>query len=1192
MKRAVFLPSSSLMFILLVLGCGGGSSSGGGSSTPPPSAPTLTSLAPTSGPVGTSVLLTGSYLTGATAVSFHGSSATFSVNSATQITATVPAGATTGTVSVSTPGGTAVSASAFTVTLPAPSITSFAPTSGAVGTTVTVTGLHFTGATAAAFNGSAATPTVLSDTQFTAVVPSGATSGPISVTTPGGSIASAASFTVTVAPPPAPSLTSFAPASGPAGTSVVLTGTHLTGATAVSFHGTATTFAVNSATQITASVPAGATTGPVSVTTPGGSAASASNFTVTSSGSGGATLYPAGQIIPAGTSGPRALKVRNASGAWTAASNDAWISITAGATGSGDGSVGYQVSPNAGAAPRTGTLSIAGQTFTVWQDGAQNLVHPRLWMNPGDATRMQGWAKSTNPIYQNGFASALSTATAYANAHWNWTTGVPDTVFVSPYAPDSGVVSGWKDDGGSNWQGDDTEAYAEFFAFASQLQTTQAQRDYYGTRARAMLMWVVSNAASRGGAHGNDFPFGGAPFATYNRANYWGEAFGLTVDWAYPYFSAADKAKIQTAFRMWAADELVASTAGEEHPQPVGVENNLTLLSDTYQLRWAANNYFIGHTRNLTMYCLCLDPADDPAQSGQYPTLGSYRANVTGAWLYQAYAMFTDKATVVSTLGAPASNNSLGLASGGLPVEGSLYGESLGFLFQYLLALHSAGYDDPTISGPQIGLTTSSYWDQSLQGYLLTMTPQSKVLPGLGYLGSVYQMAAYGDMLRSWVSYENIEQWGPLGIFKMREGDPAGWDACRWIAVNALEGGSAMLSNRTANIWGNSNASYSIYYMMMMDPAAAAPADPRPAQPLLFTDTAFSRVLGRSDWGSNATLFTYLSDWQSINHQQGAAGQFELYRKGEWLTKEWDGYGNDFACYTSTYHNNLSVQNDVPTDLAWFEGPTSTLGGQWSNGGAAGDPTTAISSGSGWTFMQSDTTRCYNKPSGGATDVQLVNRSLVWLSPDHVVVYDRAATGKTGRFKRWNLVLTAAPVLTQDAAAHTWKAVATTASGQQLFVQHLLPAGATMVEQHNWTTDPSQEFNLVSEGEEASHRLLVEDASDPTSVRFLHVIQAADAAAAQTASSAIKDATGTAFDIAIVGRLAVAFPINVNSGAASLSFTVPAAVQGELVTGLKPGAGYDLASSSGVSGTTLTLSAGSSLHADSAGVLALGTIAP
>ena len=54
---------------------------------------------------------------------------------------------------------------------------------------------------------------------------------------------------------------------------------------------------------------------------------------------------------------------------WTATSNDAWITITSGASGSGNGSVGYSMAANSEASPRTGTLTIAGQTFTVTQAG-------------------------------------------------------------------------------------------------------------------------------------------------------------------------------------------------------------------------------------------------------------------------------------------------------------------------------------------------------------------------------------------------------------------------------------------------------------------------------------------------------------------------------------------------------------------------------------------------------------------------------------------------------------------------------------------------------------------------------------------------------------------------------------------------------------------------------------------------------
>jgi uncharacterized repeat protein (TIGR03803 family) len=149
------------------------------------------------------------------------------------------------------------------------------PTSGVVGTSVIILGTNLTGATSVTFNGTAATFTVVSDSEITATVPAGATTGKVEVTTPGGTLSSNVTFRVTAV------ISSFSPTSGPVGTVVTITGQSLTGATSVSFGGIkATSFAVNSDTQITATVPAGARTGKIFLTTPGGTVSSAGTFTV------------------------------------------------------------------------------------------------------------------------------------------------------------------------------------------------------------------------------------------------------------------------------------------------------------------------------------------------------------------------------------------------------------------------------------------------------------------------------------------------------------------------------------------------------------------------------------------------------------------------------------------------------------------------------------------------------------------------------------------------------------------------------------------------------------------------------------------------------------------------------------------------------------------------------------------------
>jgi hypothetical protein len=247
----------------------------------PASASTITTFTPTCGPAGTGITITGSGFTGATGVDFTGAAGqpVTVVNDST-VTTTVPAGATTGPITVQTVGTDTPSTANFVAASSGvPSITSFLPASGAVGAIVTITGTNFGCTTSVMFNTTAATSYVVnSPTQITATVPSGATTGALHVTTSGGGpVNSTTNFTVTGG-----ATVTFSPTSGPVGTVVTITGTNLTGATSVKFNGVAaTTFTVNSATQITATVPAGATTGKIEVVAPSGTATSAADFTVT-----------------------------------------------------------------------------------------------------------------------------------------------------------------------------------------------------------------------------------------------------------------------------------------------------------------------------------------------------------------------------------------------------------------------------------------------------------------------------------------------------------------------------------------------------------------------------------------------------------------------------------------------------------------------------------------------------------------------------------------------------------------------------------------------------------------------------------------------------------------------------------------------------------------------------------------------
>ncbi len=169
--------------------------------TPPPPAPVVSSFTPTSGPVGTTVTITGSSFTATTSVKFNTTlAASFSLISDSEIRVGVPMGANTGKISITNAGGTGASAVDFTVTSPAaeiPLISSFTPTSGPVTTNVTISGSHFTSTNAVKFNNMAAQFSLVSDIELRAVVPTNATTGKIAVTNASGTGTSSADFVVT-----------------------------------------------------------------------------------------------------------------------------------------------------------------------------------------------------------------------------------------------------------------------------------------------------------------------------------------------------------------------------------------------------------------------------------------------------------------------------------------------------------------------------------------------------------------------------------------------------------------------------------------------------------------------------------------------------------------------------------------------------------------------------------------------------------------------------------------------------------------------------------------------------------------------------------------------------------------------------------------------------------------------------------
>ncbi|MGI4866625.1 MAG: choice-of-anchor D domain-containing protein [Janthinobacterium lividum] len=271
--------------------------------------PTLTTISPGSGVVGTVVTVTGTNLTGATTLLLNGQAIpSFVVNAAgTSLTFTVPAGATTGLVAVTTPSGTATSATPFVVTTPQLAL--------AVGATAYASGSTYNFGPQAIGSSSAAisfsltnagtAPLTLTTVRATndfglsgavpATVPAGGAATVLVSFTPSAVgtrtgvlevVSSLGTYQVMLTGTgtyPVPTATSFSPLSGPPGTVVTITGTNfLAGSTSVSFNGVLAQVVTVGAggTTLTCTVPAGATAGPLVVTTTGGTATPTGFFCV------------------------------------------------------------------------------------------------------------------------------------------------------------------------------------------------------------------------------------------------------------------------------------------------------------------------------------------------------------------------------------------------------------------------------------------------------------------------------------------------------------------------------------------------------------------------------------------------------------------------------------------------------------------------------------------------------------------------------------------------------------------------------------------------------------------------------------------------------------------------------------------------------------------------------------------------
>jgi hypothetical protein len=447
-------------------------------------------------------------------------------------------------------------------------------------------------------------------------------------------------------------------------------------------------------------------------------------------------------------------------------------------------------------------------------------------------------------------------------------------------------------------------------------------------------------------------------------------------------------------------------------------------------------------------------------------------------------------------------------------------------------------------------------------------------------------MGSYGDLLRLWITPDFVQPFALLSLLEQENVQTTHQNACRWFALNALQGGSAGLIQRVTDPYNNIE---SVLNYLLFDPTATAPVDPRPSYPTAFYDAPAGRLVARTDWTPNATFFDFRCSWISINHQDGDGGQFEFYRKGEWLTKEMSNYDSNGKGQASDYHNSLTIGHTSPAGnpsqtnfVNWFENYYWTNGSQWSLGLNAGDPTSYSSSGANYSYCFGDFTKLYDRPDVWNPRIAILNttratRSILWLGGDYIVVYDRATTFDSGEFKRFHLNTINPAVVSGNVAT------ATTPNGQNLFVQTLLPlnAGETVAE-------TAAKLSFVAWLEPTSYTLAIEDLSQPDDCTFLNVLQGADPGAPMSPATHVASAAGSAFDGAVFANKGVFFPTTAGTPFLGTTLVVPAGVNEVFITGLGLSTSYGVATQPVAGGTQITVTPGGvNGTTDTAGVLSL-----
>jgi len=827
----------------------------------------------------------------------------------------------------------------------------------------------------------------------------------------------------------------------------------------------------------------------------------------------------------------------------------------------------------------------AESTITFTPSPTPVKSHPRLIVTAAMLPTLRARATSHNVPYQS-LKTISETLLARDNPVWSWSckggNGQPKT-----------------DQSGAYKEGE-----AGLFAYLSMVAPTPAERDAWGCYGRDVWVYVMQQVIS-----GKEDI----------RGNHWSDSmpqFVLTTDWlmAGNYLNASD---LELAHRFLAhftktilAISYGANAVPDKYNSAAQFQSN-----DVYSLigmRAMGNNYSMSKMLALVGASLTFndDPTDDPnlpntcnakrtevCPDYSAGSLHAYFSFFTGAMLYRMYAHLEDPTVTLPAYQSAFSNlpqmpkcnymdgtkhPCLGDGRGGESSEGSWYQYSMYRLRYALNMVHSAGYNDPILYGPQMSLDTSSWWDMKYVSDILFLTG---ITPENAPNESSYNYFTTGDSNQyirvpsdfateasmmtadTYVGRKDRMETLRWMLVNVAFGGPLGKNHCKYFCGFDLELGNDYASNLDVDLMIATSAP---------DPVASLPPDPRPSLPLDLYNGSFNMhtIVRTNNPGASEIFSTYCPNTM-IDHEHQFCGRFDIFSNGEYITKgrtEFNDY-NDMMS-SASQSNTLSVENVTGTgckDNSCFMYSAVANGGQFWHGLQQGFNLITHSELPSYAAFLYNDTPSYNGwwVSGTPYDVASYNdatkvsRSMVYLrGTNQLIYYDRAATHHPSA-KAVFQIATGEPTINENVA--TW---ATRSGKQRAYFTGLLPAHATVARVDLIPGGKGQ----AADWEPAAN--IKVSSGNPAAVQFLSVLEWGSASMHRSPTSVVTSTAGASFDGAKVGSSLVMFMRDWPTTFTSVTYPASGATT-QYVSDLQPNMPFQIAGDG----------APSSGRSDSAGVL-------